>query len=546
MKDDFKSFDQAMAGMVQSGYGKQAAVEFATIEAAAKKAGRSTEEIAALFPDYQAAVAAAAAEQELAVAGMGLFGQQALDVKTKLDAQRASADGLRGAIQALNDVNRAALGGMIGFEAAIDAADKAAEKNAGSLKMINGELDLNSPKAQAAATALQDLGTKTDGAAASAREQGRSWEYVNGIYKRGEQAIIKAGQAMGLEEDQAKALAASILGIPKGHETKVEMRTEDAIAGLDSVLAAMKATPGSKSVTVKALTESAIEMLRSLGFTVERMPDGQFKVIAQTGNARSNIAAVQAARDALNDKTITITTNRVVTEQRIVSTTTGESRSRTKLRAGSQADGGVVSYYANGGMNALPGPFPSKGKATSPRSPLPVRCAYGPSRRPAGNRMYPSTLPSGPAPAPSPRRRCAASAVTPQRSSGTPKAVSPTGGTTPTADPCTHPRTPGRPGARPRRSRSRTRRGRSPPRTSSTSPWPQWRSSSKPTARPRGSGTRTWRRSPTGSAVTSPTRSPQWARTVWPSQRKWRTGRRSTSRKWHPPSAVCPRRPRPA
>ncbi|MFD8470419.1 phage tail protein, partial [Streptomyces cyaneofuscatus] len=251
LEDDFKGLDQAMAGMVQSGYGKQAAADFSMIEAAAKKAGYSTKEIAALFPDYQAAVAAAAAEQELAVAGMGLFGQQALDVKTKLDAQKASADGLRGAIQALNDVNRAALGGMIGFEAAIDAADKAAKKNAGSLTMVNGELDLNSPKAQAAATALQDLGTKTDEAAASAREQGRSWEYVNGIYQRGEQAIIKAGQAMGLTKPQAEALAKTLLDIPDSKEFKVKMRTDDATADLNAFNAKVKASPGSKSVTLK-------------------------------------------------------------------------------------------------------------------------------------------------------------------------------------------------------------------------------------------------------------------------------------------------------
>ncbi|MDX3343501.1 hypothetical protein PV409_36690 [Streptomyces sp. ME02-6979.5a] len=342
LEDDFKGLDQAMAGMVQSGYGKQAAADFSTIEAAAKKAGHSTKEIAALFPDYQAAVAAAAAEQELAVAGMGLFGQQALDVKTKLDAQKASADGLRGAIQALNDVNRAALGGMIGFEAAIDAADKAAKKNAGSLKMVNGELDLNSPKAQDSAAKLQDLATKADEAAASAREQGRSWEYVNGIYERGEQAIVKAGQTMGLTKTQAEALAKTLLDFPDSKEFKVEMRTEDATADLEAFNAKVKKSPGSKSVTLKTLSKAGEDALERFGYKVKRLPNGSVKVTAATGGAISGIGNVAARLADLDGRTATVTTRHVVIN-------TGEAKRPGK--AGSYADGGIVATaYANGGI----------------------------------------------------------------------------------------------------------------------------------------------------------------------------------------------------
>ncbi|MFH8483609.1 hypothetical protein [Streptomyces sp. NPDC018055] len=344
LEDDFKGLDQAMAGMVQSGYGKQAAADFSMIEAAAKKAGYSTKEIAALFPDYQAAVAAAAAEQELAVAGMGLFGQQAVDVKTKLDAQKASADGLRGAIQALNDVNRAALGGMIGFEAAIDAADKAAKKNAGSLTMVNGELDLNSPKAQAAATALQDLGGKTDEAAAAAREQGRSWEYINGIYERGEKAIIKAGQAMGLTKPQAEALAASILKIPDGKKITAEMRTEDATADLEAFNAKVKKSPGQKSVTLKTLSKAGEEALEAFGYKVKRLPNGSVKVTAATGAAISGIGNVAARLADLDGRTATVTTRHVVIN-------TGEAKRPGK--AGHYADGGIVAAaYADGGIRS--------------------------------------------------------------------------------------------------------------------------------------------------------------------------------------------------
>lgn len=343
LDDDFKSLDEAMAGMVQSGYGKQAASDFDLIEASAKNAGRSTKEIAALFPEYKAAVAAAAAEQELAIAGMGLFGQQAQATKEKLDAQKASTDGLRQSIVALNEMNRAALGGMIGFEASIDAAAKSAKDNAGALKMVNGELDLNSPKAQAAATDLTNIAAKADEAATAARDQGRSWEYVNGIYKRGEQSIVSLGQKMGLTKAQAQAFAATVLTIPEKKVTTIEMRREDAIAGLDAVIAKIKATPGNKSVTVKALTADARALLDELGYKTKTLPDGSVQVTARTGSALSGLQQVKYARDSLSDKTITITTNYRVTG----STARREGAHGSQLR---EADGGVVDYYADGGI----------------------------------------------------------------------------------------------------------------------------------------------------------------------------------------------------
>jgi len=347
LKDDFSSMDDALSGMVSSGYGDQAATDFAMIETAARNAGHSTKEVAELFPEYKAAVAAAAAEQQLAASGMGLFGQQAIATKEKLDEQKASADGLRQSIVALNETNRSALGGMIGFEASIDAATKAAKENAGSLNMVNGQLDVNSPKAQAAATALADLGQKTDEAAAAARASGQPWEDVNAIYERGRKQLVASAQQMGLTKAEAQALAVSILGIPSDHSTNIEMIREDAIAGLDQVIQKIEATPDAKTVTVDALTAEATQMLNSLGYKTKTLPDGRVEVTARTGGALSGLRAVKSARDSLSDKTITITTHYRIT---------GSGAAQEARRSGShgtqlaQADGGVVDYYANGGI----------------------------------------------------------------------------------------------------------------------------------------------------------------------------------------------------
>ncbi|KAF0646613.1 hypothetical protein K701_28090, partial [Streptomyces fradiae ATCC 10745 = DSM 40063] len=366
LEDDFKGLDGALAGMAKSGYGEQAAEDYALIVAAANKAGHSTKDLAAVFPQYNAALKAAAAEQRLVAAGMGLFGEQALATKAKLDSQKASADGLRGAIQALNDVNRAALGGMIAFEQAIDDAAKAAKENAGALTMSGGKLNLNSEKAREAASGLQDLATKTEEAAAAARESGASWAEVQGIYDRGRDSFLASAKAAGLTAQQAELLRQRMLELPDKRSTRIEMQTEDAVMGLDAVISKIKATPNAKSVTVNALTKGATEMLNDLGYKTKTLPDGRVQVTAKTGQAIDGLAAVRAARDALQDKTITITTRRVVTEERIVYPATGEVKPRNKPGLGGYADGGIV-HAANGMF--VPGYAPRQDTVLSLLSP---------------------------------------------------------------------------------------------------------------------------------------------------------------------------------
>lgn len=361
------AWDKSMASLVKSGNPEQAAAQFELLKKAWVAGGGDLDRLKKFTDDYDNALADQKFELEMAAASMGVFGQAAQETSTKLETQKQSADGLRQSIEALNDANRSALGGMIGFEAAVDASAKAAAENAGSLDMINGKLDVNSPKAQAAATALNDLAAKTKDAALAARESGDSWETVNGIYERGRAAFIQSAQAMGLSRQEATQLAESLMNIPDEKSTRVTMRTEDAVAGLDAVISAMKKTPNSKSVTVKALTSDAVSLLESLGFKVQRMKDGRFKVIAETGSAKSNIAAVQRARDGLKNKTITLSArdkasatargiaaaianvrNKTVTLTTVRQTLGVEGTAGRNAR-NYQADGSVLEFYANGG-----------------------------------------------------------------------------------------------------------------------------------------------------------------------------------------------------
>ena len=343
------AWDKSMASLVKAGHLKEAAAQYDLLKRSWKAGGGDMGRLKKFTDDYNNALADQKFEAQMAAESQGVFGAQAQDVQAKLDAQKSSADGLRQSLQALNEVNRAAGSAMSAFEQAIDDTHKAISKNAGALSMQGGELDLGSQKARNAEKVLSNLASSTDGATAAAKEQGKSWEYVNGIYTRGRQAFIDAADSMGLTKTQAKALADQYLQVPDKVATKVEMNAEDAQTDLDAFISAVKASPDSKSVTLKTLSKSGEAILEAFGYKVTHLKDGSVKVTAKTGNAINNIGAVQAARDNLHDKSITLTTN-VVTNYRVNKFTSVQKGSSVPVAKRDYATGGVVDYYAAGGI----------------------------------------------------------------------------------------------------------------------------------------------------------------------------------------------------
>lgn len=250
-KENLDAVDKSLANLVKNGNPKLAEAAFNQIAAAMKKQGMTSDELRGQLDNYKSALADQAFEQSVAAQSMGLFGTQAQQVQAKLDAQKASADGLRQSLQALNDVNRAGLGGMIGFEAAIDAATRAAKDNAGALSMSHGQLNLNSKKAQAAATALNDLAAKTDTATAAARDSGASWSAVNKIYDRGRTKLIASAMAMGLTKKEAEKLAGQILKTPD-KTVRLRGNLDDLKDKLAKAKAQLRTVPDSRRAQLRA------------------------------------------------------------------------------------------------------------------------------------------------------------------------------------------------------------------------------------------------------------------------------------------------------
>ncbi|MFJ9895236.1 hypothetical protein ACIQPR_18165 [Streptomyces sp. NPDC091280] len=250
-KEDVDAFDKSLASLVSSGNAKMAADALQDTITKLDAQGKDTSKLRGQLDDYNDALAGQALEQRLAAESMGLFGEQAQAVQAKLNDQKESADGLRQSIQALNDVQRQGLSGMIGFEAAIDASTKAAQENAGVLDMRNGQLTLTTDKQRAAATALNDLAAKTDEATASARQSGASWQEVNGIYERGRQQLIKNAEQMGLNTSQAKRLADQILSTPD-KTARLRGNIEDLAAKLADAKKRLATVPDSRKAKVRA------------------------------------------------------------------------------------------------------------------------------------------------------------------------------------------------------------------------------------------------------------------------------------------------------
>ncbi|MFD3532035.1 hypothetical protein [Streptomyces sp. NPDC058664] len=264
-KEHIDAIDQALAGLVSGGRAEQAAAALERLSAEYGQGGRDTAAFTGAMDAYQSALADAKFEQDLAAQSMGLFGQQAQATKAKLDAQKVSADGLRQAIQALNDTNRAGISAQIAFEQAVDSTSEAAKKNAGVWAANGGRLDLSTEKGRTAATALNDLAAKTDAAASAARESGASWSTVNGIYDRGRQRLIANAQQMGLNEGAARRLADQILKTPD-KTARLKGNLEDLQAKLADAKRRLASVPDSKKAAIRAeISQLQAQVARAKG-----------------------------------------------------------------------------------------------------------------------------------------------------------------------------------------------------------------------------------------------------------------------------------------
>jgi hypothetical protein len=190
----------------------------------------------------------------------GQFGQAQQQVR---DAAQANAD-----FGSTLDAIKA------GFAGLADGAPQTELMRAGLTDLATAARDA----AKASAESATQLGGVAAGgkAAADSMQQSRD-------------AFIQSATAAGLTQEQAASLADQLGLIPAVTRTNFETNATEVGSQINTIKAQFDAVPGTKSVTVQALTQEAQSQLVQLGLNVTQLPDGTFRVNADTTAAKANL-----------------------------------------------------------------------------------------------------------------------------------------------------------------------------------------------------------------------------------------------------------------
>ncbi|MET9517412.1 hypothetical protein [Streptomyces sp. NPDC002994] len=352
-KAPIEGIDKALAGMVKGGNPQLAAAALAELGKNAKANGQDMSELRPMLDSYDSALADLAFENKLVADSMGVFGRQAQATSAKLDAQKASAEGLRQAITNLNDTNRAAYDSQIAFEGAIDALTA-------SFKEHGASLDLDTEAGRKNGTAMSGAAKAHDEMVAAGLAAGESLGSMTSKSGTLRAEMMRLAMTVFDNKQKATAYVNTLLGTPGEIKTMVKLERAEAISGLKSVQAEIKKTPGAKSVKVSTLNAAAIKALEAVGLKTRNLPDGRTEVFTKNGQSLGGIGAVLRALNNLDGKTAnTYTTHTVTYHKRTTYDKDGsgipDSVQAPKGATGGRYTGRSFTGYASGGPVRGPG-----------------------------------------------------------------------------------------------------------------------------------------------------------------------------------------------
>ncbi|MEU5197291.1 hypothetical protein AB0G86_25120 [Streptomyces scabiei] len=303
MTEHISSLDQALASMVKGGNAEQAGVALQGILAGLKKRGEDTSVVTSKLKEYKQALQDQRIADEWAAKSMGVFGEAAVATSKRLEQLKSDTDGLAKSLFALNNSNRNAVDALGDWEAAADKLTEQAKKRAGALTYENGVISQNTQAQRENVDALNDYAAKTEAAGMASYQSNGNWQQSLGIWKQGHAELVRQAQQMGLSGAAAKAYADDILKIPTEKQIRLEM-VGQAQKQLDSVVAAFEAAPKKKTITIETLSDTAIKVLKDLGYKVEKLPDGRFTVTAND-KAKGKLDALSKYK--VKDKDVKVT-----------------------------------------------------------------------------------------------------------------------------------------------------------------------------------------------------------------------------------------------
>ncbi|MDX3515874.1 phage tail protein [Streptomyces caniscabiei] len=307
-RKNLDSIDEGLTNLVKNGKADVAAAAFKRLKSEYAAGGKDVSEFTNQMDGYKSALADVKFEEDLAAEAMGVFGEAARNTSATLEAQKGAADGLRASILALNEVNRSAYDAQIGFEESLD-------KLTASFKKHGDTLNLDTEAGRANGQAMSEAAKAQDEFIATGLAAGES---LGSMTKKSEELretmMRLATDAFDGNKAKATEYVNTLLGAPGEIKTIVKLEREEAIAGLESVRAAIRETPDAHEVTVSTLNGAAIAALESVGLKTKQLPDGKTAVFTANGQALGSIGAVSTALNNLDGNTANTYVNTTYTK----------------------------------------------------------------------------------------------------------------------------------------------------------------------------------------------------------------------------------------
>ncbi|MFB6977683.1 phage tail tape measure protein [Streptomyces scopuliridis] len=354
-RNQIKSLDEALAGLVQSGSPDIAAQAFARMAKEANSQGTSTEKLKTLLPGYTEALTATDTQNKLTADSQGKLGDATAMTADEMQDQRTEAEKLTDALKTLNGAAIGAAEAEIGFRSSVADLNKAVKDNGHSL-------DVTTEKGRAVKGAFLDAAKAAMSHAEAVAEQSGTVEAGNAVLEQDIAVLKRTMQQAGFTDTQIRELTSAYAQLPASAATKVSSPGAVKAAAEMAVLREkVMAIPPGKSITIKAPTGAAITALEAAGYSVKKIPGSKnVKITAPTGSPVANAQALKRALDALQNRTVTVTTRYVVVGDASAARKAGSHGSQLKNARGGlirrYADGGpVVQVYPNGGPISGPG-----------------------------------------------------------------------------------------------------------------------------------------------------------------------------------------------
>ncbi|MFB6873767.1 phage tail tape measure protein [Streptomyces sp. NPDC056323] len=334
-RDDIKSLDDALAGLVSSGSPDVAAKAFAKMAKEAEANGTSTEKLRTLLPGYAEALSGLDTSQKLAAEGQKGLGDAASLTADQMKDERTEAEKLTDALKALNGIAISTAEQEIGFRKSLADLSAAVKENGHSL-------DVTTAKGRAVKGAFLDAAKSAMEYAESVAEQTGSQAQGQATLEKNIGLLRKQMDQAGFSQDAIDKLTSAYLRMPTTANTKITADTKAAVSDLQAVQKKIRETKG-KPFTMTALTKTAEKTLKDLGYKVTHMKGGQVKVSVPTGAPIAQVGAIQRAINGIQGKPVGIG---------VYLKATGSDRDANGVpdMIQARATGAVVDYYANGGM----------------------------------------------------------------------------------------------------------------------------------------------------------------------------------------------------